>query len=179
MDFSTLIEFYNQFSWFVSLGYVTIIATFLTMGLVELLKATALKKCLKDADANKKDKVLSLLGSGVSLVIFAACHFGNEMILQHTFFINFNEVTQAVSITSGAAITWVAAKGLYTVFHKITKRLKEKKSLKDALKDANSDIDEVKKEVEKVKANEKAKINPVSTSGNTLVVKKEIRVKKK
>lgn len=155
-------QVYEELQWFFSLGYVIIISTILTMLLVKLFRVTILKKSLLNATDNQKDQILGMTGTITSLVVYGLVYIGNEMIVQMTFFIKFDEVISPMTITSGAAVTWVAAKGLYTVLHKFKGRLADKKLTKKELEDTKADIDEVKKSIEDaVELNAPVITNPV------------------
>lgn len=140
-------QLYNEFQWFFSLGYVVIISTILTMVLVNIWKKTFLKKTLANSTATQKDSILSLAGTITSLAVFALVHFANEMIIQGKILIDFNATIQSITITSGAATTWVAAKGLYTVLHKFIGRIKDKKLTVGDIVETKKDLDKVKDKV--------------------------------
>lgn len=137
-------EVYQNLQWVFSLGYVTILSIVATIYLVKLERVTILKKMLSGATAMQKDSILGLAGTITSLVVFTLVHFANEMIIQGKFLIDFNKVTQAISIPSGAAIVWSGSKGVYTVVHKWWQRVKagEKIDLTKASKELS---DEMKK----------------------------------
>lgn len=117
-------EVYQNLQWVFSLGYVTILSIVATIFLVNLEKATILKKMLSGATAMQKDSILGFAGTITSLIVFTVFHFGNEMIIQGKFLIDFDNVTQGISIPAGAAIVWSGSKGVYTVIHKWWQRVK-------------------------------------------------------
>lgn len=138
---------YNELSWFFELGYVVIIATILSMVFTQIWKKTILKKALVKASDSQKDKILGGCGTITSLVIYGVVYVANEMITQHTFSIVIEWHSAWAIISSGAAVTWVAAKGLYTVIHKAIQRHKEGKSLKENADAIKKDLNEVEKAV--------------------------------
>lgn len=143
MDFN-FAELVEDFRWFFELGYVTVIATILTILLTQLWKATFLKNALSTADSTKKDKILSLAGTITSFVVYAIVWFANQMIVQKTFFISFDVNNVVMTIPSGAVTTWLAAKGLYTLIHKWWNRLPDKKeSTADSTEEVTAGSDQV------------------------------------
>lgn len=153
----------SEFEWFFSLGAVVIISTLLTMLLVEVIKKVALKKFLSTSTDSQIDKVLGLIGTITSLIIYTIVYFASEMIIQGKFMIDFKGALSAVSIPSGAAVTWVSAKGLYTVWHKWWNRLKDKKVSKADAKELAEDINTVKTEVQNaVPINSEDVVNEIS-----------------
>ena len=146
MDFVALWE---EFQWFFALGYVTVAATLLTMGVVEIEKKTIFRKKLETATASQKDKILGLAGTITSIVMYAICYVANEMILQGTLSIEIDWAVEGyLQIIPGAAVTWVAAKGLYTVLHKFIGRIKEKKlSNSQIVEETKKDLDVVANQI--------------------------------
>lgn len=142
-------EVYQNLQWVFSLGYVTILSIVATIFLVKLEKATILKKMLSGATAMQKDSILGFAGTITSLIVFSLFHFGNEMIIQGKFLIDFDNVTQGISIPAGAAIVWSGSKGVYTVIHKWWQRVKsgEKINWLQAIKEL---VDEIKKKTSAV-----------------------------
>lgn len=157
---------YDQFHWFIQLGYVIVISTILAMLLVNLWKVTFLKKFLTTASPTDKDKVLGSTGTVTSLVVYAIVYVVNEMVLQRTFLIVVDWHTAAVAIPSGAAIVWVAAKGLYTVLHKFIQRCKDGKLTKKEKDDTITEINEVEKAVKAEQANAPKTLNDSIGSTN-------------
>lgn len=124
MNTDIFIDVYQSFQWVFSLGYVTVLSVIATIFLVKAERVTILKKSLASATDTQKDSILGFAGTITSLTVFILFHFANEMILQGKFLIDFDAVTQGISIPSGAAIVWSSSKGIYTVFHKWWQRVK-------------------------------------------------------
>ena len=172
MDF---IQLYHNFQWFFSLGYVTIIAIILTMVTLELIKVTVLKKKLATYSPDQKDKLLSGIGTVLAFIFFAICHFGNEMILQGKFMIDFDKAVQSISIPTGAIVTWTASKGLYTMIHKAINRCKAKKSLKEQIPEIAEELDEVRQQVEEAKSTITTERQLGAIQNQTFEIKKIVR----
>jgi hypothetical protein len=128
MEEFTFAELYNSLQWVFSLGYVVVISIIATILLIKLERVTLLKKVLSDTTAMQKDSILGFAGNITSFIVFAIIHFANEMILQGKFLIDFNTVTESISLPAGAAIVWSGSKGVYTAIHKCWQRAKTKQS---------------------------------------------------
>lgn len=145
---NSFMEVWYNFSWFFSLGGVVLISVILTLLIVWIIKKTILKKRLSTATDTQQDKILGLTGTILSLIIYTIVYLASEMIIQGKFMIDFQGALSAVSIPTGAAVTWVAAKGLYTVLHKWIKRIKDKGLSKGDAEELKKDINEVKSEIQ-------------------------------
>jgi hypothetical protein len=139
---TSFVEIYQELQWVFSLGYVVILSIVATIFLVKLERATILKKSLSGATSMQQDSILGFAGTVTAFVVFAIFHFGNEMILQGKFLIDFNAVTQSISIPSGAAIVWSGSKAIYTAVHKWWQRVKagETMNLSEEIKNLATSI---------------------------------------
>ncbi len=117
MDFSGL----TNYEFFIQLGYVTLISSFLTLVLTELVKRILKKKNVikDDMDPNEKDYILSKVGRIIALIIYAALYIGNEFYLKHTIVF---DGTLLTGLFSGATLTLTLAKGIYTMIRQYQKK---------------------------------------------------------
>lgn len=117
MDFSGL----TNYEFFIQLGYVTIISSFLTMVITSIVKQILKKrKVIKEGmDPNEKDYILSRVGRIIALIIYAALYIGNEFYLKHAIVF---DGTLLAGLLSGATLTLTLAKGFYTMIRQYQKK---------------------------------------------------------
>lgn len=111
----------KNYEFFISLGYVTIIASILTMIVTQIIKVILKKrkKIYVGMDPTEKDVILSRVGRIVALVIYASLYIGNEFYLKHT--ITFDGAL-LTGLLSGSTFTLTIAKGLYTMIRQYQKK---------------------------------------------------------
>lgn len=109
-------EAFKQYSFYVQVGYVTLIASLLTLLVTQGIKWILKKKEIiyEGMEASKKDQMLSRIGRIVALVAYTGLYLGNELYLHHT--ISFDEALVG-GLLSGGTFTLTIAKGLYTTLH--------------------------------------------------------------
>ena len=116
------IEYYlSKYEYFVSLGYVVIIASILTMIITQIIKKILQKKKVitKDTNATKVDMILTKIGRIVALLTYTLLYLGNELILKNTIVIDKGLIA---GLLSGSALTLTIAKGIYTSLHQYFKK---------------------------------------------------------
>lgn len=111
----------KNYEFFISLGYVTIIASILTMIVTQIIKVILKKrnKIYVGMDPTEKDVILSKVGRVVALIIYTGLYIGNEFYLKHT--ITFDG-TLLTGLLSGATLTLTLAKGFYTMIRQYQKK---------------------------------------------------------
>ena len=109
MDFQGI----KNYKFFISLGYVTIISSILTLIVTQIIKIILKKKNIINEEmfASKKDIILSRVGRIISLIIYSSLYLFNEFYLKHN--IVFDE-TLCIGLISGSALTLTLSKGIYT-----------------------------------------------------------------
>lgn len=127
MDFKEL----KNFQFYLSLGYVVLISSIITIIFMEIIKIILKKKkvIVEEMDATKKDILLTKIGRFIALFVYCIVYLLNELILKNA--IQFNE-TLMVGILSGGAMTLTVAKGLYTTFRQNQKKKKVFEKLSEA-----------------------------------------------
>lgn len=115
------IEELTDYQFYISLGYVTLIASVVTIIMTQLYKMILKKKKIlsKDMDPDKKDSILAVSGRVIALIIYSLIYLGNEFILKHTIVIT--EAT-VIGLLSGGAATLTLAKGIYTAIRQHQKK---------------------------------------------------------
>ena len=134
MDFQGI----KNYKFFISLGYVTIISSILTLIITQIIKIILKKKNVINEEmfASKKDIILSRIGRIVSLIIYSSLYLFNEFYLKHN--IVFDE-TLCIGLISGSALTLTLSKGIYTMLHQYC----EKKTLFERLEYVSTIIDKM------------------------------------
>ena len=134
MDFQGI----KNYEFFISLGYVTIISSVLTLIITQIIKIILKKKNVINEEmfASKKDIILSRVGRIVSLIIYSSLYLFNEFYLKHN--IVFDE-TLCIGLISGSALTLTLSKGIYTMLHQYC----EKKTLFERLEYVSTIIDKM------------------------------------
>ena len=81
MDFQGI----KNYEFFISLGYVTIISSFLTLIITQIIKVILKKKNVINEEmfASQKDIILSRIGRIISLIIYSSLYILNEYFLKH------------------------------------------------------------------------------------------------
>ena len=134
MDFQGI----KNYEFFISLGYVTIISSVLTLIITQIIKMILKKKNVINEEmfASKKDIILSRVGRIISLIIYSSLYLFNEFYLKHN--IVFDE-TLCIGLISGSALTLTLSKGIYTMLHQYC----EKKTLFERLEYVSTIIDKM------------------------------------
>ena len=134
MDFQGI----KNYKFFISLGYVTIISSILTLIVTQIIKIILKKKNVINEEmfASKKDIILSRVGRIISLIIYSSLNLFNEFYLKHN--IVFDE-TLCIGLISGSALTLTLSKGIYTMLHQYC----EKKTLFERLEYVSTIIDKM------------------------------------
>lgn len=134
MDFQGI----KNYKFFISLGYVTIISSILTLIVTQIIKIILKKKNVINEEmfASKKDIILSRVGRIISLIIYSSLYLFNEFYLKHN--IVFDE-TLCIGLISGSALTLTLSKGIYTMLHQYC----EKKTLFERLEYVSTIIDKM------------------------------------
>lgn len=137
MDFQGI----KNYEFFISLGYVTIISSVLTLIITQIVKMILKKKNVINEEmfASKKDIILSRIGRIVSLIIYSSLYLFNEFYLKHN--IVFDE-TLCIGLISGSALTLTLSKGIYTMLHQYS----EKKTIFEKIEYLNNIENVLKKE---------------------------------
>ena len=137
MDFQGI----KNYEFFISLGYVTIISSILTLIITQIIKIILKKKNVINEEmfASKKDIILSRIGRIVSLIIYSSIYLFNEFYLKHN--IVFDE-TLCIGLISGSALTLTLSKGIYTMLHQYS----EKKTIFEKIEYLNNIENVLKKE---------------------------------
>ena len=137
MDFQGI----KNYEFFISLGYVTIISSVLTLIITQIIKIILKKKNVINEEmfASKKDIILSRVGRIVSLIIYSSLYLFNEFYLKHN--IVFDE-TLCIGLISGSALTLTLSKGIYTMLHQYS----EKKTIFEKIEYLNNIENVLKKE---------------------------------
>ena len=145
----------KNFKFYLSLGYVVIIASFITIVIMEIIKYVLRKKNIinNDMNANKKDNILTNIGRFISLIVYVIVYLINELVLKNN--IEFNE-TLFVGLLSGGAMTLTVAKGIYTAYRQTQKR-----------NDVYNQLESTKKELAFLQK------ETASSNGKILLTKKE------
>lgn len=127
-----------MFLW--SLGYVTLIASVLTLIGMGLWKVILKKRgVLNDTlSAEAKDELLTRSGRIIALVLYAGAYLLNQYLLKKS--IEFNEALM-IGLVSGGALTLTTAKGIYTAL----RQRQKKKQVYQKLTEAQQAIETVKK----------------------------------
>lgn len=117
MDFEGI----KNFEFFISLGYVTITASILTMIFTQIIKMILKKRKIiyPGMEANEKDAILSKAGRIVAIILYSSLYIGNEYYLKHQIIFDGALLT---GILSGGALTLTIAKGLYTTIRQYQKK---------------------------------------------------------
>ncbi len=134
MDFQGI----KNYEFFISLGYVTIISSFLTLIITQIIKVILKKKNVINEEmfASQKDIILSRIGRIISLIIYSSLYILNEYFLKHN--IVFDGALIA-GLLSGSALTLTLSKGIYTMLHQYC----EKKTLFERLEYVSTIIDKM------------------------------------
>lgn len=134
MDFQGI----KNYEFFISLGYVTIISSILTLIITQIIKVILKKKNVINEEmfASQKDIILSRIGRIISLIIYSSLYILNEYFLKHNIVFDGALIT---GLLSGSALTLTLSKGIYTMLHQYC----EKKTLFERLEYVSSIIDKM------------------------------------
>ena len=134
MDFQGI----KNYEFFISLGYVTIISSVLTLIITQIIKVILKKKNVINEEmfASKKDIILSRVGRIVSLIIYSSLYILNEYFLKHNIVF---DGALIIGLLSGSALTLTLSKGIYTMLHQYC----EKKTLFERLEYVSAIIDKM------------------------------------
>ena len=134
MDFQGI----KNYEFFISLGYVTIISSILTLIITQIIKVILKKKNVINEEmfASKKDIILSRIGRIISLIIYSSLYILNEYFLKHNIVFDGALIT---GLLSGSALTLTLSKGIYTMLHQYC----EKKTLFERLEYVSTIIDKM------------------------------------
>lgn len=134
MDFQGI----KNYEFFISLGYVTIISSILTLIITQIIKEILKKKNVINEEmfASKKDIILSRIGRIISLIIYSSLYILNEYFLKHNIVFDGALIT---GLLSGSALTLTLSKGIYTMLHQYC----EKKTLFERLEYVSTIIDKM------------------------------------
>ena len=137
MDFQGI----KNYEFFISLGYVTIISSVLTLIITQIIKIILKKKNVINEEmfASQKDIILSRVGRIISLIIYSSLYLFNEFYLKHN--IVFDE-TLCIGLISGSALTLTFSKGIYTMLHQYS----EKKTIFEKIEYLNNIENVLRKE---------------------------------
>lgn len=132
----------SNFQFYLSLGYITIISSILTIILVQIYKILLKKKKVitPEMDSNKKDNILSRAGRIIALILYSLIYLANEYYFKHSLVIN---ETLVIGLLSGGAATLTVAKGLYTSIRQYQK----KKSVFDKLALAEEKLTKLQEQI--------------------------------
>lgn len=159
----------KNYEFFLSLGYVTLLASVVTLVITQIIK-TVLKKqkvIFPEIEASHRDTILSTVGRIVALIAYAGLYIGNELYLKHA--ITFDEEL-ITGLLSGGALTLTISKGFYTMLHQYRnkKTVYEKlryaeKTLKKLQEPApiKSDPQQIAEEIVNGLVEKKSEANPV------------------
>ena len=134
MDFQGI----KNYEFFISLGYVTIISSILTLIITQIIKVILRKKNVINEEmfASKKDIILSRIGRIISLIIYSSLYILNEYFLKHNIVF---DGALIIGLLSGSALTLTLSKGIYTMLHQYC----EKKTLFERLEYVSAIIDKM------------------------------------
>ena len=134
MDFQGI----KNYEFFISLGYVTIISSVLTLIITQIIKIILKKKNVINEEmfASQKDIILSRIGRIISLIIYSSLYILNEYFLKHNIVFDGALIT---GLLSGSALTLTLSKGIYTMLHQYC----EKKTLFERLEYVSTIIDKM------------------------------------
>lgn len=134
MDFQGI----KNYEFFISLGYVTIISSVLTLIITQIIKIILKKKNVINEEmfASQKDIILSRIGRIISLIIYSSLYILNEYFLKHNIVFDGALIT---GLLSGSALTLTLSKGIYTMLHQYC----EKKTLFERLEYVSAIIDKM------------------------------------
>ena len=134
MDFQGI----KNYEFFISLGYVTIISSILTLIITQIIKIILKKKNVINEEmfASQKDIILSRIGRIISLIIYSSFYILNEYFLKHNIVFDGALIT---GLLSGSALTLTLSKGIYTMLHQYC----EKKTLFERLEYVSTIIDKM------------------------------------
>lgn len=109
-------DFMKNYEFFLSLGYVTILASVVTLVITQIIKAILKKRnvIFPEMEASHRDSILSAVGRIVALIAYTGFYIGNELYLKHA--ITFDEEL-ITGLLSGGALTLTISKGFYTMLH--------------------------------------------------------------
>ena len=137
MDFQGI----KNYEFFISLGYVTIISSVLTLIITQIIKMILKKKNVINEEmfASQKDIILSRIGRIISLIIYSSLYILNEYFLKHNIVFDGALIT---GLLSGSALTLTLSKGIYTMLHQYS----EKKTIFEKIEYLNNIENVLRKE---------------------------------
>lgn len=105
--------YFSKFQFFISLGYVTIISTFLTLIFTQIIKIILKEKGVFTNEI-KQDLLLSQIGRIIALITYVTLYLINEIVLKHSIII---DKSLFIGLLTGSSLTLTLAKGIYTFLH--------------------------------------------------------------
>lgn len=156
-----IVEELSDFKFYVSLGYVVMISSIITILAMQIYKAILKKRKLLTDDMNpdKKDNMLSKAGRISALLVYSAVYLVNEMLIKNEIMI---DEALIIGLISGGTTTLVVAKGLYTSL----RQKQKKKSIYEKLDDAEKQLKA--KEENFIKQNRIILTRGVKTNGTNI-----------
>ncbi len=133
------IEGLKEYGFYVQMGYVTLIASLMTLVVTELVKLIFKKKHIiyEGMEASKRDIILSRLGRVVALLMYGIFYIGNELYFKHQINV---DGTLLTGLFAGATLTLTLSKGIYTMLHQWS----QKKDVFERLEYANNAVEQLK-----------------------------------
>ena len=101
------------------IGFVTVLASILTLIFTQIFKIILYKKKLLQFNETTKDRKLSVLGRTIGLVSYSIVYLVTEFYLHHHIIIDGAFLT---AIFTGTTLTLNIAKGIYSFLHQKTKK---------------------------------------------------------
>ncbi len=127
------IEELKQYTFYVQIGYITFLASVLTLIVTQIIKVVLKKKQIiyEGMEVSKQDMILSRVGRIVAFIMYAGLYIGNELLFKHAVKI---DEPLLVGLISGTTLTLTVSKGIYTMLHQWSKKTKVYDELEDAKK---------------------------------------------
>lgn len=138
----------KNIDFYLSIGFITVISSFLTLVLTQIIKAIMKKSkaITKDMASSLVDAKLSMVGRIIASLSYVALYFINEIfILKHHIQLSGSLLT---SLLTGITFTLTNTKGIYTALHQMSKKKDVYEKLEYAetiIKKLDEPIDETKK----------------------------------
>jgi hypothetical protein len=112
-----------------SLGYVTLTSSIITIIIMELVKLILKKtgKLNDEVSKEAQDELLSLWGRVTSLLVYSSLYLLNDYLTTKE--VIFNEAL-IIGLLSGGTLTLTTAKGIYTAIRQHIKKKEELKQLR-------------------------------------------------
>lgn len=122
--------YFKEYEYFISLGYVVIISSILTLICSQLVKQIIIKKGIITDKTNesRKDILLSNTSRLIALITYTITYLTNELILNNKVII---DKKLLIGLITGSALTLTVSKGIYTYLHQYVKKQKTFKFLEE------------------------------------------------